>query len=303
MKINRLMEITILLLNRKTVTAGELAERFGVSTRTIYRDVEVLSSAGVPVYMSKGNGGGISLLEDYALNKAMLSNQESESLLLALKTMQATKYPEVDTVLENVSAIFKNAANTDWVTIDFAGWSSFPNERNKFSDIKNAIFKNKIIEFDYINANGEKSHRMIEPERFYFNVHTWYLTAFCLNKRERRVFRLSRIKNVKVLDQIFEKRSISPAQEQQIQGYSKPFVKLKLRFSPQVLHRLYDEFDDSLFTYDEDGNVIVDVAFPEDEWVYGFILSFGSYVEVLEPVHIKEIVISRMKDAVKIYEK
>lgn len=297
------MEITILLLNRKTVTAKELSERFGVSTRTIYRDVEVLSSAGVPVYMSKGNGGGISLLEDYALNKALLSNKESKSLILALKTMQAAKYPEVDSVLEKVGSIFKNAADTDWVQIDFAGWSSFPNERNKFNDIKNAIFNKKIIEFDYINANGEKSHRKVEPERFHFNVHTWYLTAFCLNKNEHRVFRLSRIKNVKALDEVFDKRTITPVQEKLIQGYSKPFVHLKLRFSEQVLHRLYDEFDDSLITRMDDDSVLVDVTFPEDEWLYGFILSFGSYVEVLEPLHIREIVINRMKDAIKIYEK
>ncbi len=93
MKINRLLEITILLMNKKTITAKELSERFGVSTRTIYRDADVLSSAGVPVYTNKGNGGGISLLENYSFNKALISEHEREGLLLALKTLQATKYP------------------------------------------------------------------------------------------------------------------------------------------------------------------------------------------------------------------
>ncbi len=91
LKINRLLGITILLLNRETVKAKELAERFGVSTRTIYRDIDVLSSAGVPVFTNKGNGGGISLLENYSLNKTLISEYESESLLLALKTLKAAK--------------------------------------------------------------------------------------------------------------------------------------------------------------------------------------------------------------------
>lgn len=81
MKLNRLLEITTRLMNRETITARELADRFAVSKRTIYRDIDVLSSAGVPVYMSKGSGGGISLLENYTLNKTFISEQEIESLL------------------------------------------------------------------------------------------------------------------------------------------------------------------------------------------------------------------------------
>ena len=106
MKINRLFEITTILLNKGTVTAKELADRFGVSTRTIFRDIDVLSSAGVPVYMKKGSGGGISILENYVFSRTLISDQESESLLLAVKTLQATQYPEVDMVLGKMGAIF-----------------------------------------------------------------------------------------------------------------------------------------------------------------------------------------------------
>jgi predicted DNA-binding transcriptional regulator YafY len=91
MKINRLLEITLILLNKKSVTAGEMAERFRVSSRTIYRDIDELSAAGVPGFSSKGSGGGISLLDNYAINKALLTEHERDSLLLALKTLQAIK--------------------------------------------------------------------------------------------------------------------------------------------------------------------------------------------------------------------
>lgn len=137
---NRLFEITIILLNKGSVTAKELADRFGVSTRTIYRDIDVLSSTGVPVYTNKGNGGGIHLLESYAIERTLISEQESENLLLAIKTPQATQYPELDMILEKMGAIFKHAPDHDWVEVDFSPWGSAPNDKNKFNDIKRAIF-------------------------------------------------------------------------------------------------------------------------------------------------------------------
>jgi len=123
MQINRLLEIVTILLNRKTVTAKELANRFGVSTRTIYRDIDALSCAGVPVYTNRGNSGGIALLEDYTLNKALLSKSESEGLLLAIKAMGATSYPEAGAILDKIGSIFKGNKAHDWIEVDFEGWS------------------------------------------------------------------------------------------------------------------------------------------------------------------------------------
>jgi len=159
MKINRLLEISLVLLNKGTVTAKELAERFDVSTRTIYRDVDILSTAGIPVYTNKGNGGGISILDNYSINKTVLTDGERDSLLLALKTLQSTKYPEIDTVLDKIGAVFKNSPAAEWVDINFSPWGSGPNAENKLLNIKMAILNCKVIIFDYINANGIKSQR------------------------------------------------------------------------------------------------------------------------------------------------
>lgn len=87
MQINRLFEIVYILLDKKRVTSRELAERFEVSSRTIYRDIETLSAAGIPVYMSKGKGGGISLLPDFVLNKAVITDEEKEEILSSLKAV------------------------------------------------------------------------------------------------------------------------------------------------------------------------------------------------------------------------
>lgn len=303
MKINRLLEITILLLNKGTIKARELADRFGVSTRTIYRDVDVLSGAGVPVFTNKGNGGGISLLENYSLNKTLISEHESESLLFALKTLQAAKYPEIDAVLDKIGAVFKNADSADWVYIDFSPWGSNPNEYNKFIDIKKAILERRTTSFDYVNADGGRSLRSIEPMRLIFKGQAWYLWGYCKTREDFRTFRISRMKNVIVTNEAFERRKPEDFRGQGADESPKKLVNLKLKFYPQVLNRLYDDFDDELIIRNIDGTCNVSVTFPEDEWVYGYIMSFGCYVQVLEPDHIRDIVKERMKMALEAYEK
>jgi predicted DNA-binding transcriptional regulator YafY len=302
MKINRLLEITLILLNKKSVTAGELAERFGVSTRTIYRDIDELSSAGVPVFTNKGSGGGISLLDNYAINKAMLNEHERDSLLLALKTLQATKYPEIDAILEKIGAVFKKATSSDWVHVEFSNWGSGPNEENKFVDIKRAILESKIVTFDYINADGILSHRKIEPMLLSFKGQAWYVWGYCTTRRDFRTFRISRIRNLMVTDATFTRRPLESVKEEEPAPAPKNQVTLKLRFQPQDLYRVYDDYDEQRIVRNPDGTYDVTVTFPEDEWVYGYIMSFGNYVEVLEPPRVRDIICKRMKKALKYYE-
>ena len=302
MKINRLLELTLILLNKSTVTARELAERFDVSTRTIYRDIDELSSAGVPVYANKGSGGGISLLEDYALNKALLTEHERDSLLLALKTLQATKYPEIDGILEKIGAVFKKAATANWVQIEFSPWGSGPNEENKFLDIKRAILECRVVAFDYINADGILSRRNVEPMQLMFKGQAWYVLGYCRTRRGFRTFRISRIRNMVVTDEGFVRRPPESAKDEEPAALPKKNVTLKLRFQPEDLYRVYDDYDQERITRNADGTYDVTVIFPEDEWVYGYIMSFGSRVEVLEPKHIRDIVRERMQKALEYYQ-
>lgn len=302
MKLNRLFEITTILLNKGTVTAQELANRFGVSTRTIYRDVDVLSSAGVPVYMNKGNGGGIHLLENYAIDRTLISEQESENLLLAIKTLEATHYPELDKVLEKLGATYKNIMNHDWVEVDFSPWESSPNEKNKFNDIKRAMLQRNIISFDYVNGEGQKSNRLAEPEKLIFKSNAWYLLAYCRKRQEQRIFRISRLKNLEVMAEKFEKKSLPKQELKESTDVSQLLIFLKLRFQAKVINRLYDYFDDSFLKQNDDGSMTLEVWLPEGEWLYSYILSFGSFVEVLEPEHVRGTIVKRIRQTLEIYE-
>jgi len=303
MKINRLLEITLILLNKGTITAGELADRFDVSTRTIYRDIDVLSSAGVPVFTNRGSGGGISLLENYAINKAILTEHERDSLLLALKTLKSTKYPEIDMILDKIGALFKNNTASDWIRVEFSPWGSGPNAENKLLNIKRAILERRVITLDYINANGITSQRNIEPLQLWYKGQAWYLNGYCRTRNDIRTFRLSRIKNLVVTDNTFVRKSVENIVEEEPEPVPQNNVTLKLRFQPQDLYRVYDDYDEELIVRNPDGTYDVTVTFPEDEWVYGYIMSFGDYVEVLEPQHIRDIVSDRMKKALELYKK
>ncbi|MCL1798693.1 MAG: YafY family transcriptional regulator [Eggerthellaceae bacterium] len=299
MKINRLLEMVTILLNRKTITAKELAERFEVSTRTVYRDIEALSTAGIPIYTNKGSGGGISLLEDYTLNKALLSKSESESLLLAVKAMGATSYPEADAILDKLGSVFKNNKAHDWIEVGFDEWGSKANEQDRFSKIRDAIISNRVISFDYINARGEKSTRLAEPIKLIFNANTWYLIAYCLKRNSHRMFRLSRIKEVSPTDQHFENRP--PEKYVGWETSSIPFIGLRLCCAEKILGRLYDTFDEEYITKNDDGTYAVQVTIPEDEWVYGYILSLGGYAEVLEPEHVRQTIKARAQEIIDKY--
>jgi len=311
MKINRLLEITLILLNKGSTTASELADRFQVSTRTIYRDIDVLSTAGVPVFTNKGSKGGIFLLEEFALNRVVITGQERDSLLLAVQTLQSTEYPEIEAILDKIGGLFREKSVADWVSIQLSPWGSGPNVENKLLDLKKAILECKVISFDYINANGILIRRDMEPMQLVFRNQTWYLYGYCRMWRGMRSFRISRIKNLVVTNKQFTPRSDGALTPGLLEGIEngepdaeyKKYVTLKLRFQPEDLYKVFDDYDEEEIVRNADGTYDVTVSFPEEEWVYGYIMSFGCYVEVLEPPNVREIIRERMEKALEFYQK
>jgi len=294
MQINRLFEIIYILLDKKRVSARELAEQFDVSTRTIYRDIDTLSLAGVPVYTEKGRGGGISLLPDFVLNKSILNEQEQNEILTALYGLSNIKPDKTGQVLRKLSTIFNRQA-ANWLEVDFTDWSweSF------FDDFKTAILEQRITEFEYYNRYGEKTFRRVEPVQLWFKSRAWYIRGYCLTKCDIRLYKLSRVKNLTVTNEHFMERDLSNLIDSHKQEQGK-YTTLKLHIAPEMAYRAYDEFSENMIEKQPDGSLDVTVTWTEDSWVYGFVLSFGEYIEVLEPPHMREIIADKAK---KICEK
>lgn len=301
MKINRLTEIILILLNKKTVTAKELSDKFQVSTRTIYRDIETLSLSGVPVYMSKGKNGGISLLEDFSINKTLLSKDDKESLMLSLKALSTIEYPEISSVIDKVGFMNKTSNNDNWIDIDLSRWGNKPHADNKFHKIKYAILNNKLIEFSYVNSFANQSMRTIEPIKLIYKGQSWYLYAYCRLKEDFRLFRISRIKNLEIKEESFTKRDFKLVEENREEKEVWNTVKVRLKVKKEALYRAFDDFDEESIMENKDGTYEVTMEFPESEWLYGYILSFGPYVEVLEPLRIRNIVLQKMKETLNMY--
>lgn len=301
MKINRLTEIILILLNKKIVTAKELSNKFQVSTRTIYRDIETLSLSGIPVYMSKGKNGGISLLEDFSINKTLLSKDDKESLMLALKALSTIEYPEISSVIDKVGVINSMSNNDNWIDIDLSRWGNKTHEDDKFNKIKYAILNNKLMEFNYVNSLANQSMRVIEPIKLIYKGQSWYLHGYCKLKEDFRLFRISRIKNLEMKEESFTKRDFKLVEKNREEKEVWNTVKVKLKVKKEALYRAFDDFDEESIMENKDGTYEVTMEFPESEWLYGYILSFGPYVEVLEPLRIRNIVLQKMKETLNMY--
>lgn len=294
---NRLFEIVYILLQKKKVTAKELAEKFEVSTRTIYRDVETLSRANVPIYATQGKDGGIALLDRFVLNKTILSEEEQNQILFALQSMKNVSGQNEKGVLEKLSALFNKAVN-DWIKIDFSTWKKDAAQEAKFEMIKKAILNKSRIEFLYYNSNGEKSKRIVEPLQIWFKDKAWYLMSFCKLKEDYRIFKIARMKEIKMLREHFE-RDLPKEQKDKTRDFK--IISLKLEISKAMAYRVYDEFESEGISKNRNGDFVVKAEYPENEWVWGYVLSFGEYVKILSPKRAREIVKGKLKKSLEKY--
>lgn len=301
--INRLLGIIYILMKQGTVTASELAERFEVSIRTIYRDLDTLSSAGIPVYAKKGKNGGICLTEQFVLNKMLITEEEQQEILSALVSLKEIGVQEEQNTLQKLGEFFKTDP-VDWVAIDLSDWGG--SRKQLYEDIKHAILSRKLLSFDYYGQNGKMTKRIVEPMQLLFKEYTWYLRAFCREKQAPRIFKLFRMKRVVVLEESFIPRpDWNQEKEEKKEEKIVPDNHVKLIdiwIDKKEAYRVYDRFDEDELEVLEDGNFIAHMNVWVDDWVYGVLLSFGPSAKVLAPEDVKQEMQRRLKAMIGHYE-
>ena len=278
MKISRLFEIVYLLLEKKTITAKELAEHFEVSVRTIYRDIDILSSAGIPVYFQRGKSGGIKLMDNYIINKSLFSQDEQNEILYALQSLNATNYH-------------------NWIKIDFSRYNC--DDGTLFEKIKEAILTKQTVKFNYFNTKGEYYERTADPLNLWFKEKAWYLFAHCHKKNDIRQFKITRIKNLTLTNEYFEKTS----KDFEINNKKSTIetIKIIVEIHKSQAYRVYDEFSEESINKMENGDFEIIMEYPENEWIYGYLLSFGEHLKVKEPERIKKILFEKIVKMKKNY--
>lgn len=293
MKESRLFRIIYHLMENGKSTAPELAEKLEVSIRTIYRDIDIISSVGVPIYVTTGRNGGIQIDDSFVLDRLILSDKEKEDIITALKSVSIVDDRNCDT-LSKLSAIF-NTKNEDWLEVDFSRWGNKAQDNTMFQKLKEAIISRKMLCIVYANTRGEVIERVICPLKMVYKAKNWYIKSFCMNKSNFRIFKLTRIIQARNMEKNFDPMEFPQEKKEMKVNYE----NVILRFPQRMAYRIYDEFEVDEIHQDDNGDFIICAPMPIDEWLIGYLLSFGSKVCIIEPKYLKKIVYNEAKKICK----
>lgn len=287
MKIDRLIGIIMILLQKDKVTAPELADRFEVSRRTINRDIEDICKAGIPIVTTQGSGGGISIPDSYKIDKALFTDDELQAVFSGLKGIDSvSKTSYLDKMIEKLSVKSSSVEVDDFIMIDLASHYQKP-LRQKIELIKSAIKANRYISFLYYYHKGE-SIRRIEPYRLVFKWSSWYVFGYCLDRKAYRLFKLNRLWNMDISDESFIPREI-PMQALQFDDYfSSDAIHLKALFAESQKYRLIEEYGVDCYSVADDGRLLFEQDFASYDNMQEWLFSFGDKVTILEPGRLRE---------------
>jgi predicted DNA-binding transcriptional regulator YafY len=286
MKLDRLLAITMSLLNQPRVSATDLAKRYEVSLRTIYRDMEAINQAGIPIVSFAGSDGGYEIMQGYRLEKQVLTLEDFSSICSALRGVRsATDQFEIDRLIERIGALMpghNTAKEHTYVDLDF---KPTPNDKAHMGPLHQAIKDLQCVVFTYLDNKGTETERKLEPMGLFLKGYTWYLYGYCLTRMDFRVFRLSRIGELQILPEQFARRDYTLQDiEAQFMGQA-DFKKVRavLRFQPEIKTRVRDEFGFDQVVVNADGTLSLTTYFSSMERAIQKILSYGSMVKVMEP--------------------
>ena len=284
MKIDRLIGIISILLQKEKVTAPYLAEKFEVSRRTINRDVENLCKAGIPIVTEQGKNGGISIAEGYKVDKTLFTSGEIQAILSGLKSLDSVsgsnRYQLLMDKLSCGSNDYVGASGP--VVINLSSWyqSSLP---PKFELIKDAIERKKKIEFHYYGPGGDNT-RLLEPCLLIFEWSSWYVWGYCLLRDDFRMFKLNRMDQIRCTNEDCEKREIplyhmDPRKVQWTNG-----VEITAEFDKSMKWRLIEEFGMNSFSENADGRLLMNIGWSDQESLFSWLLGFRDCVRIIEPL-------------------
>ena len=290
MKTERLLSIVIYLLNHDTVSAAKLAEKFEVSKRTILRDIEQISFAGIPVKSLPGANGGYSIMEGFKLDGRLVNAKDQASIITALEGfLSAYDNKRYNEVLEKISSILPKQ-QSQHIFLDFGASGENEKIQDKLKILEKTIQDKNAVHISYVNALGGVSSRLVEPIALNYRWYAWYLLAYCQTKQDYRIFKLARISEFEPTGEVFTKEHADPAAllEQAFQGGGRRELDITLLCKVEIKVQICEYLDGDIVETLENGDFIMRLNVLEDErmW-FAMLLSFGNKVKVLEPEELK----------------
>ena len=300
MKMDRLIGILSVLLQKDKVTTPELAERFEVSRRTINRDIEDLCKAGIPIRTSQGTGGGISIMDGYRMDRTILTSKDMQMILAGLRSLDSVSgssyYGQLMEKIQAGSSSF--ISGRDSILIDLSSWyreSLTP----KIETIQDAIGDRHLVRFQYFSPSGD-SERTVEPYYLVFHWSSWYLWGWCRDRKAFRLFKLNRMDSVQKTEEIFECRE-APMPDLSNEKIFPGKIRVKALFEADQKWRLVEDFGPECFVERDDGRLLFTTEHTDLESLVTWLMTFGDKAEVLEPHEAREAVSQMAKKMVILY--
>lgn len=309
MKMDRLLSITMLLLDKKRIGAKELAEKFEVSPRTIYRDIDTLNLAGIPIHSTSGVGGGFEIMENYKMDKKVFSTADLSAILTSLtgfSNMMQGK--ELASALAKVKSFIPADRAKEIETkinqfeLDLSPWLGNRNIQRYIETTKTALQENRLLAFDYSDQHGNSTSRMIEPYQLVLKNSQWYLQGYCLSRNDFRLFKVNRMTNLQIKKEQFSPRQYQKPQLDFTNMLDTLQTNIKLRIHREVMDMVLDYCSFEHFLPDGNEHYIVDFPFIENDYYYNVLFSFGNKCECLEPPHIRTEMKRKIKEIAALYE-
>ena len=309
MKVDRLVSIIMTLLDKKRMGAQELADMFEVSPRTIYRDIDAINLAGIPIRSISGVGGGFEIMPEYKIDKKVFSTADLSAILMGLSSLSnMVRGDELVNALAKVKSFIPAEKakdieiKTNQICIDLSPWIGNQNIQPYLEAIKAALQNCRLLSFEYITHHGNKTVRTVEPYQLVLKSSHWYFYGYCYYRNDYRLFRLSRMSNLQIQQETFVPRN-----------YQKPILafeeilkamqtEVKIRIHKSILDRVLEYCTYDHFTPDGDEHYLVNFPFVENEYYFDILLGFGDKCECVEPLYIREEMKRRICNIVAVYD-
>lgn len=306
MKIQRLLAIVMVLLSRDSVGGKELAERFEVSLRTIYRDIEAINSTGIPIVTSPGVGGGIRIMKSYKVEKGIFSRNDLASMMMGLGfASSAFSSGEIANTLAKLSSMVSEdqqreiGFKANQIAFDAADWIGGRNLRPKLEQIRRALDGLRRLSFLYWSRQGERTLREVEPHRLLLKANRWYLQGFCMARQDFRLFAVSRMSGLALNGDVFTPRAAPPAFAPFAEAMSRKTTPIELLVHASALDRMLDYCREDSITPAEEDHYRVLFDFIEDDYGYGILMGFGANCVCVSPAHVREELARRLELAMR----
>ncbi|MBE9917587.1 YafY family transcriptional regulator [Paenibacillus donghaensis] len=300
MKLERLISMIYMLLNHEILSASALAEKYNVSQRTIYRDIEAICAAGIPVVSYQGVNGGYGIMEEYKMDKSLLGSHDVNSIVTLLRSMSDIFEDEkAEETIHKLQSVYQ--AGKPSMSLDIGSWRPY---NETLRELKDAITKQLVLQFEYVSAKGERVKRFVEPVLLDYKYDSWYLHAFCRMRSGYREFKLPRILSLVVTGEHFHPRQHDPKRanpydhRKKYSDNDKNVIDVRLRFSSACMARALDFFVGADKQFNDDGSLEILLKKQSTDlskWLLPILLSFGDGAVVMGPPEVRNAVQAKLQ--------